>query len=375
MTYPPSNSKREEIQAQALEIAKSHLKVGLGISMGVGKTYIGLIHMDWYIKEKNPDARFLVVAPKKTIFNSWFDDMDKFNLGYLKDRVVVTTYLSLHKQSLKYDVVYLDECHSLLYSHELWLTAYNGYTIGLTGTPPRNYDSEKGRMVNKFCPIRFTYVTDDAIDDNILNDYKITVHSVNLSRLKNHPVNVKGKTWNTSEYDNYQYWCKRLSESTSSSQEQFNRIGRMRALMDFRTKEEYAKKLITTISGKCIIFCNTQDQADRMCNYAYYSGHPLAEDNLEMFKRGDIDQLSCVLQLNEGVNIPNLKYAIILHSYGNERKSAQRIGRVLRLNPDEMADIHILMYPETVDKHWVKTALEDFDQNKIKYRLNHVHNH
>jgi superfamily II DNA or RNA helicase len=375
MSLLQSNSKREEIQEKALDIAKSYKRVGLAISMGVGKTYIGLKHMDWYLKKVNSDAKFLVVAPKKTIFSSWFDDMNKFGMTHLKDRVVVTTYLSLHKQSLNYDVIYLDECHSLLHSHQLWLTAYDNIIVGLTGTPPRNYYSEKGEMVAKFCPIMFTYFTDDAVDDKILNDYRITVHPVNLSRLKTYEVNVKGKSWNTSESDNYAYWCKRLNESTSASQEQFNRIGRMRAIMDYRSKEEYAKKLLTTIEGKCIIFCNTQDQADRMCNYVYYSGHPFSEDNLDMFKKGQIDQLACVLQLNEGVNIPNLKHAIILHSYGNERKSAQRIGRVLRLNPDEVADVHILMYHETVDKRWVQSALVDFDQRKIKYKLANVYNH
>jgi len=362
------NTKREQIQEEALELIKVNKRIGCAISMGVGKTYIGLKHMDWYLKEQNSDARFLVVAPKKSIFTSWFEDMDKFGLSYLKDRVVVTTYLSLHKQSFNYDVVYLDECHSLLNSHELWLTAYNSRIIGLTGTPPREHRSIKGMMVNKFCPIKFNYFTDEAVEDSILNDYRITVHSVNLCRLNTHQVKVKGNSWNTSEYDNYQYWVKRVNESSNPSQEQFNRIGRMRTLMDYRSKEEYAKKLLKTIQGKCIIFCNTQDQADRLCNYVYYSGHPLSEQNLQMFKDGKINVLSCVLQLNEGVNIPDLQHAIILHSYGNERKAAQRIGRLLRLNPDEVASVHILMFHETVDATWVRSALQDFDRTKITYK-------
>jgi len=362
------NTKREQIQQEALELIKVNKRIGCAISMGVGKTYIGLKHMDWYLKEQNSDARFLVVAPKKSIFTSWFEDMDKFGLSYLKDRVVVTTYLSLHKQSFNYDVVYLDECHSLLNSHELWLTAYNSRIIGLTGTPPREHRSIKGMMVNKFCPIKFNYFTDEAVEDSILNDYRITVHSVNLCRLNTHQVKVKGNSWNTSEYDNYQYWVKRVNESSNPSQEQFNRIGRMRTLMDYRSKEEYAKKLLKTIQGKCIIFCNTQDQADRLCNYVYYSGHPLSEQNLQMFKEGKINVLSCVLQLNEGVNIPDLQHAIILHSYGNERKAAQRIGRLLRLNPDEVASVHILMFHETVDANWVRSALQDFDRTKITYK-------
>jgi superfamily II DNA or RNA helicase len=371
-TSPLSLSKREEIQKKALEEAKGHLRCGLAISMGVGKTFIGLQHMDWYLKRINPDAVFLVVAPKRSIFTSWFDDMDKFGLSYLKDRVTVTTYLSLNKQSLQYDVLYLDECHSLLYSHELWLNSYSGKIIGLTGTPPRFSESEKGQMVSRFCPIVFSYITDDAVDDRILNDYRIIVHKVNLSKLNDHVVTTKTKTWKTSEEKNYEYWCNRVYDAASPSESQFSRISRMRALMEYRSKERYAARLLKDIDDKCIIFCNTQDQAERLCSHSYHSSNPDNEENIKLFKDGDVQCLSCVLQLSEGVNIPNLRNAIILHSYANERKAAQRIGRVLRLNPDEVATVHILMYVGTVDEEWVRKALLDFDPSKITYRDVHT---
>ena len=73
------------------------------------------------------------------------------------------------------------------------------------------------------------------------------------------------------------------------------------------------------------------------------------------------------MQLNEGVNIPELRSGIIMHSYGNERKTAQRIGRLLRLNPDETAIIHILCYKNTIDEKWIDESLKDLDQTKIKY--------
>lgn len=361
-------SKREEIQQAALEVIKSNKRVGVAISMGVGKTYLGLLHMDWYLKEVNPDAKFLVVAPKKSIFSSWFDDMNKFGLSYLTDRTTVTTYLSLGKQAQDYDVIYLDECHSLLYSHDFWLTHFSGRIVGLTGTPPRYLQSEKGQMVNKFCPIMFNYITDNAVDDNILNDYSITVHPVNLTMLNDYNVTTKHKSWTTSEAAHYQYWCRRIENSTSAADDQFCRIMRMQAIMKFPSKERYAKKLAETIKGKCIIFCNTQDQADKMCEHSYHSGNPNSETNLELFKDGDITRLSCVLQLNEGINIPDLRSAIILHAYSNERKTAQRLGRVLRLNPDQVADVHILMYKNSIDEDWTKKALKDFDSEKITYK-------
>ena len=125
--------------------------------------------------------------------------------------------------------------------------------------------------------------------------------------------------------------------------------------------------MIKNITHKCIVFANTQKQADRICKHSYHSGNPKSEENLELFSDGRIDKLSCVLQLSEGVTIPNLKQGIIMHAYGNERKTAQRIGRLLRLNPNETATCHILCYKGTQDERWVEQALETFDSNKIKY--------
>jgi superfamily II DNA or RNA helicase len=142
----------------------------------------------------------------------------------------------------------------------------------------------------------------------------------------------------------------------------------MKAMMEYPSKEKYTKLLMQSINTKCIVFANTQAQADLLCEYSYHSNNKESEDNLLMFKEGKIDKLSTVMQLNEGVNISNLKQGIIMHAYGNERKSAQRIGRLLRLNPDDKAIVHILCYMDTIDEKWVTEALENFDQTKIVWK-------
>jgi superfamily II DNA or RNA helicase len=143
---------------------------------------------------------------------------------------------------------------------------------------------------------------------------------------------------------------------------------RMKTLMSLPSKEKYATQLMNNSNHKCIVFANTKEQADKLCRYSYHSGNKKSEENLQNFKDGVINRLSCVLQLNEGINIPNLKEGIILHSYSNERKSNQRIGRLLRLNPDDKSIIHILCYSNTIDETWVKEALSDLDQNKITWK-------
>lgn len=368
-------SKREQIQQEALDVAIKHQRSGLGISMGVGKTLIGLRYIDHFQKANMDKLRVLVVAPKLSIFDSWRSDAERFDIPLIN--IEFTTYLSLNKYNPhEYDLVVLDECHSLLYTHHTFLAVYHGRILGLTGTPPRYMQSEKGEMVQMYCPILYKYITDDAVEDAILNDYRIIVHKLSLSNNLSQPVKGKnGHTFYTSEKKSYDYWTKRIMEAQGKKQEQIASVMRMRSLMDFRTKEKYTKDLLAEIEDKCIVFCNTQDQADRICVHSYHSNNEDSEDNLQQFKDGNISELSCVMQLNEGINIPDLRAGIIMHAYGNERKSNQRIGRLLRLNPEETAIVHILCYKNTVDERWVSEALKDLDQSKIKYYDVNVQSH
>jgi superfamily II DNA or RNA helicase len=355
---------KDQIQEHALSVLLKHQRASVNISMGVGKTLIGLRHM---VENYTDTCMYLVVAPKVSIFQSWIDDAQKFGLDYLLDHITFTTYISLHKQKQIYDVVYLDECHSLKVSHGKWLAGYKNSIIGLTGTAPKYKTSEKGQLVNMFCPVVYQYKADDAISDNILNDYSIDVHMLSLDKKKNIKKNGKnGGFYYTSEESLYNYWTDKI-DSSPEHQQQMLRILRMKAIMTFPTKEEYAKKLLDATTEKTIIFANTKEQANNLCKHSYYSGNKNASQNLEDFKSDKITKLSAVLQLNEGVNIPNLKVGIVLHAYGNERKLAQRLGRLLRLNPDEKSKLYILCYKDTIDEHWVKNALSSFDQSKIKW--------
>jgi len=340
--------------------------------MGVGKTLIGLRHMqERYL---NGDRKFLVVAPKLSIFTSWKEETAKFKLEHLLEHITFTTYLSITKQHVEYDCIYLDECHNLLYTHENYLLFYHGDILGLSGTPPRHSNSEKGIMVDRFCPIVYEYITDDAVDDKILNDYRIIVHLLPLNTYKTHKVATKTGGFVTSEREHYAYWTNQIEKTFSLGNKQKMRIMRMQGLMQYKTKENYAKNfLLKNVDDKCIIFCNNTDQADRVCENSYHSKNPDSEQNLEAFKQGKFKCLSAVQQLNEGVNIPNLKYGIILHAYSNERKSNQRIGRLLRLSPEEQSVIHMLAYADTVDTEWVISALSDLDQSKITWK-NAEHN-
>ncbi len=359
--------KREIVQDEAYTKSLEYKRLTLAISMRVGKTRIGCRRLK-ALYDQNPDFRALIAAPKVSIYQSWKDELIKLNMEYLLDNIKFTTYLSLNKQHQEYDILILDEAHALTISKIDWLNTYQGLILGLTGTPPPA-GSDTARIMNIFCPIVYTYVVKDAVEENILNDYRIMVHEVQLSDKKNLRVNMpNGGYFYSSEVDNYKFWTTKINEAKTTKERMTKSIMRMKMMQEYPSKVEYAKRLLSQIEDKCIIFANTKEQADDLCNESYHSGNADSAINLETFKAGEIDKLSCVLQINEGITIPGLKQGIILHFYSNSSaKGSQRFGRLLSLDKDDLAICHILCFTETIDVKWIADGLANLDQNKIKY--------
>jgi superfamily II DNA or RNA helicase len=241
--------------------------------------------------------------------------------------------------------------------------------LGLTGTPPTQANSEKGRLVVTYCPIVVDYTTDEAVLAGLLNDYRLIVHRLPLRTARDYVLTTKsGSQFSTSERENYQYWSKRLANAAQDPLPvETLRILRMQALMNYPSKGYYMRYLAGQQIEKVLLFTCNQQQAEEQAEYTYHSKNKHSEANLARFNTGEIQHLACVAQLSEGIGVPHLRVGIIWHAFGNERKAAQRTGRLLRLNPDQTATVHLLMYQDTVDEQWVTQALEAFDPAKISY--------
>lgn len=339
------------------------------ISVGVGKTLIGLKRIEHGLKI-NPNAKILIVAPKISIFETWKLEAKKWNLEYILNNITFSTYRSLNKQG-KYLFIILDEIHSLKFSHNIYLSSHKGGILGLTGTPPDEQNKEKFKMIERYAPIVYEYVTDDAVDDGLLNDYEIFLHKIPLGTEKNIEIKTKKASFKISEIDNYNYYEEQIQELQEDFNERnrlkFVRLMRMQAMKKYKSKEEYVKKIIKKINNQCIIFANTIDQAERISLYSYNSKNKASNEYLELFKEGKINVLSCIEQLSEGINIPNLDTGIVLHTYsGNSPKAKQKFGRLMRLPTNKKCTLHVLVYKDTIDETWVNSALERFNSNKIK---------
>jgi superfamily II DNA or RNA helicase len=371
-------AQKQALQDHVLAVIKKPQLAGAAVAMGVGKTLIGLRDMDRLLGGDHfsvPITKaFLVAAPTQAILDSWPQEAHKFGLAHLLGHIDFTTYRSLSKLlgSGHYHKLYLDECHALKDSHEPGLKAHAARKksiLGLTGTPPAQANSEKGRLVATYCPILVDYTTDEAVLAGLLNDYRLVVHRLPLSTVRDYQLTFKsGSQFTTSERENYHYWTTRLANAAQDKLPiETLRILRMQALMNYPSKGRYMTYLASQFSEKVLLFTCNQQQAEEQAEHTYHSKNKHSQANLDLFNAGDIQRLACVAQLSEGINIPNLRVGIIWHAFGNERKAAQRIGRLLRLNPEETATVHLLMYQDTIDEHWVAQALAAFDLAKISY--------
>lgn len=404
-------NKREEIQKSAKDKWMETKCGTLAISGGVGKTKIALDIIYGLFWDISPGGtpRILVVAPKLSIFQSWKDDIKKFNHNI---QPTYSTYISLENNVLDYDLVILDEITSIKEHHSEWLRSYGGPLLGLTGTPPKHKNSEKGKMLDEFCPVVFTYVTDDAVGDEILNDYRIIVHELAPGSDKVIEKKTKGGgKFYTSEKASIKYYADPLAKAIKAKEHGWELLNKyndpecndlfwcnmsdkektelrndlfasiniaskeiaalslklMSAMMQCPTKEAYAKELLSITEDKCIVFANSTMQADRLCPESYHTKNKNSAYNLERFKTGDYMVLSSVMMLEMGVTIADLKVGIVLHAFGSNIRLAQRFFRLLRLRPDEVATLHILVFEGTKDAQWTTKALEGLNQDKITW--------
>lgn len=352
-------NKKSEIQEECLKAIGKRKLSGVILGTGSGKTLLGLKHM---ATKYTDTALFLIVAPKLAIQQEWLKQAKEHDLEFLIPHMQFSTYLSLHKQNYNYDFVYLDECHNLKLKHGDWIRQYDGPVLGLTGTYPKYESSQSYKVCKEFCPVVFKYEIGDGIADHMLNDYKIFIH---LLELDTRPTVRRSKGGSLmSEKNNYNMWCKILDNCKPHSI-QMNRIMRMKAIQSYPTKVNYAKKLLAAQQHKTLVFTDFTEQADEICEHAYHSKEKKSELYLNWFISGKINKLASVHQIAEGANVPNLKVGIILHAYANEKKLPQKIGRFLRLNPNDTCIIHLLCYNNTVDLKWCKSALKVFDKQKI----------
>jgi len=140
------------------------------------------------------------------------------------------------------------------------------------------------------------------------------------------------------------------------------------------TKRVLNHILITQPDSKVIIFSKRTDQSIALCgeDYVYNGKIPKkkAKENYDAFDKGTKRYLGVCDKVNRGVNIDGLDTGILETFYGSDTQASQRFGRLMRLKPNQVATVYIMLpyymrrevnntytLQETQQVKWARTML------------------
>jgi superfamily II DNA or RNA helicase len=248
----------------------------------------------------------------------------------------------------------VDECHRAASMHNaLALRGDHVATLGLSATPERDFDDLFTQIiVPALGPVIYRYDYNRALADGTITPFALTNVRVAL-----HP----------DEQQRYDQYTRRLvplfrqRDAGSNVDDRLHRIlqdrarvsttARMRipAAVRILEQERYKRALVfhEQIDAANIIAQLLSKRGHRVAVYHSGIGTNLRQDNLRLFRRGEIDILVTCRALDEGINVPDASLAVIVASTASTRQRIQRLGRVLRPAPNKThAEIYTIFASE-----------------------------
>lgn len=314
--------------------------------------------------------------------NKWTNELSAAKIDYrlkiLKSICIVTTYdtlssekfITMVKSISGEKILIADEVHNAgANTFRLGLLEEYDYRLGLSATPARYLDDDGTQfIINYFEKEVFTFTLDEAIT-KINPDTNKTY----LTPYIYHPIFI---SLNNDELEKYNEYSMRIAKSFTienpTPQQLHNRnmmlIKRAKIGKNAASKMERMHTLVPELKKQnffdyCLVYCSDgkdpEDNAVKSLNnvieilndndirnrrFTSDDEFALRPDILNNFADGSVSTLVAIKCLDEGVDVPATRNAIIMASTGNPREYIQRRGRILRPSPGkEFATLYDFM--------------------------------
>ena len=406
----PANTKIRYYQDEAIATWKAQGYRGIfDMATGTGKTYTALAALSLLSEEKDRLA-VVIVCPYQHLVEQWVEDIElfgvcpiiayganaykrwrelfedavnAFRVGVKKKFCIITTngtfesddfqrILSKIKKNLCFVV---DEAHNFGAKKISTMLPQNSeYRLGLSATIERHRDEEGTKILEDFFGEKcIVFSLGRAIQENCLTSYYYYPVVVNLT---------------SDELDKYKDISKKISKLGGASEENCKKhpniekwlIERARVVAGAINKMDVLMKVIAPYKDEShmLVYCGAtkydrEDISDESqvrqidaISSKLSKEHNMKvrrftsdEDKLErqqikeeFIKGEDLQVITAIKCLDEGVNIPSIKRAFILASSTNPKEYIQRRGRVLRkAEGKEYAEIYdFITLPRPLDE-------------------------
>ena len=340
-----------------------------------GKTYLAQMAM-----QATPRST-LITVPTLDLMHQWYAHLEAafptVEIGLLgggaRDRtpILVATYDSaaIHAETLgnQYALLICDECHHLPSDFNRVIAEYSiaPYRLGLTATPDRA-DGRHEDLNTLLGPVIY-HKTAEELSGKALAPYQVIQLKVQLSETERTRYDVLIHRRNTFLQEaniwlgTAQGWRNFVRASAQSQ------AGR-RAMLAHREAKAIALGTEAKLGvladllrqhypERALIFTNDNATVYRISQDflipAITHQTPVKERHeiLQKFRDGDYKTLVVSHVLNEGVDVPEARVAILLSGTGSTREYIQRLGRVLRKGAgNKLALLYEVVAEETTEE-------------------------
>lgn len=380
------NKMRQKVQEEILKIQANNIL--LELPTGLGKTKLALEK----VSSLNAFQKVLIVVPRLVLIDSWKKEIEKwgFNLN-----PTFVTYVSLHKMIGDWDVVIYDECHHLSERCRENLPYINSKSnILLSATVKFKLKQELCSCFKDLYLYKVnlrTAIEEEALPDPIV--YLIPLILDNKEVTESFMINEKkpGAYVNCMYATKWQFIKSKTKTKVHCTQRQYydelsNKIDwyknryfrcrnkgvqakwlqlageRLKWLSDRKT--DIVKEYLRYLKSKRVLtFCNSIEQAEKICSNNITSKNNDSQRILDSFNTGKINHITACNMLNEGMNLTNCQIGIYANLNSSETIVKQRTGRLLR---HEKPIIIIPYFKNTRDEELVKLMIEDYNKDLIK---------
>jgi superfamily II DNA or RNA helicase len=210
------------------------------------------------------------------------------------------------------------------------------FRLGLSATPEREYDHEGTEFIEDHVgPVIFSFGLADAIRRRILSPFNYyslgyVPNDNDRKRLQDVYRRAEARERSGDPMSQEETWIE-LAKVYKTS------LAKLPVFSTFL--EQHARVL-----ERSIIFVETRDYGDEVLRivhryrhdfHTYYTGEE--SETLRRFATGEIDCLLTCHRLSEGIDIRSIRSVILFSSARSPLETIQRMGRCLRIDPDQPA--------------------------------------
>ena len=358
--------KLREWQEKAFPLWWAKKKGIVKVVTGGGKTFFAIHCLKKYLEE-NSSKSILIVVPSIALLDQWYESLSQdfsdkeisLNGGgeqaHEVRKICITTIDSLKNIigdiNVKETLLIVDECHKIGTEKRGDMLNNNwSATLGLSATPERDYDDNFYVIIKKILgDIIFEYDYIDARDDEVI---------VNFSLLYAYAPLLKEEE---KKYENFSKSIRRRAATIGGHNMddyplKMHVFNRARLIKNSKNRIPYGVDLIQKYKRESwIVFTENKKQAKEFNKIINTKGFKSALyntdldsterlENLNKFKKADLNVLVTCTALDEGFDMPEADGALILSASSSKRQRVQRMGRVLRITENKPNALIVTVY-------------------------------